>query len=387
VQAHRRQRQGRVWQDSPLTAQWHGSDSQTDVWDKLDEIEARFERLTGDLSDPRVVSDGQRYQQIAKQHSDLEGLVAKWRDYKELRQQIEDSRALLRDSDPEVRELAEEELRSLEGRAAPLDAEIKRLLLPKDPHDEKDVMIEIRAGTGGEEAALFAGELLRMYTRYAERMGWKPELLSATETGIGGFKEVILGIKGKGAFSHLKWEGGPHRVQRVPATESGGRIHTSAATVAVMPEVDDVEVDINPNELEWQYTLSQGAGGQNVQKNMTAVRLTHKPTGMVVNCQDERSQLQNREKALRMLRTRLYDIKAAEQNAAIYAARKAQVASGDRSDKIRTYNFQQNRVTDHRTGRSWINELDGILDGDIGEIVESLRTWDEASRLAAEEAA
>lgn len=352
------------------------------MWDRLDEVEARYERLGQELGDPNVAADPQRFQQVAKQHAELSELVATYREFKQLKKQIEESRGLLRDPDPEVRELAAEELKELEAREEPLTSRLKRLLLPKDPNDDKDVMLEIRAGAGGEEAALFAGELLRMYTRYAERMGWKTELLSATETGIGGFKEVILGIKGKGAYSHLKWEGGPHRVQRVPATESGGRIHTSAATVAVMPEVDEVEVKINPNDLEWQYTLSQGAGGQNVQKNQTAVRLTHKPTGLVVGCQDERSQLQNKEKALRMLRARLYEIELAEQNKEIYAARKAQVASGDRSDKIRTYNFQQNRVTDHRTGQSWINSLDSILDGDIGDIIEGLRVWDETRRLA-----
>lgn len=354
------------------------------MWEKLDEVEARFERLTQELSDPSVISDAQRYQQTAKQHADLGPLVDTYRRLKDLKYQLEETKKLLKDPDPDVRDLAQEELKSLEGQEGPLERELTLLLLPKDPNDEKDVMVEIRAGTGGEEAALFAGELLRMYTRYAERMNWKAELMSATETGIGGFKEVILAIKGKGAYSHLKWEGGPHRVQRVPVTESGGRIHTSAATVAVMPEVDEVEVKINPNDLDWQYTLSQGAGGQNVQKNMTAVRLTHKPSGLVVGCQDERSQLQNKEKALRMLRARLYDIEMAEQNKEIYAVRKAQVQSGDRSDKIRTYNFQQNRVTDHRNGKTLINQLDAILDGDILDLVESLRQWDEANRLAEE---
>lgn len=357
------------------------------MWDKLAEVEARYDRLTAELGEPTVVSDPQHFQQVARQHADLAPLVLKLREYRSLHQQLDEARALLRDSDPEVRELAQEELPTLEAREEPLLQSVKRLLLPRDPHDERDVMVEIRAGTGGEEAALFAGDLLRMYTRYAERMGWKSEVMSATETGIGGFKEVILAVKGKGAFSHLKWEGGPHRVQRVPATESGGRIHTSAATVAVMPEVDEVEVHIHPGDLDWQYTLSQGAGGQNVQKNQTAVRLTHKPTGIVVGCQDERSQFQNKEKALRMLRARLYDIMQAEQNRDVYAARKAQVASGDRSDKIRTYNFQQNRVTDHRNGLTLINRLDGVLDGDIGDIIESLRTWDEATRLADQEAA
>jgi peptide chain release factor 1 len=352
------------------------------VWEKLDEVEARYERLTGELSDPSIVSEPQRFHQAAKQHADLTDLVTRYRDYKSLRRQIEESRALLRDPDPEVRELATEELRALEAQEEPLLAGLKRMLLPKDPHDERDVLVEIRAAAGGEEAALFAGDLLRMYTRYAERMGWKPEVISATETGIGGFKEVVLGIKGKGAYSHLKWEGGVHRVQRVPSTESGGRIHTSVATVAVMPEVDEVEVHINPAELKIDTYLSGGAGGQNVQKNETAVRMTHKPTGIVVTCQDERSQLQNREKAMRMLRARLYEMKMAEQNREITAARQAQVATGERSDKIRTYNFQQNRVTDHRLNLTLINRLDTILDGDIGEIVESLRTWDESSRLA-----
>lgn len=352
------------------------------MFEKLEEVEARYERLGAELGDPVIAADPQRYAQVAKQHADLGPLVARFREYRQLQREIGESRELLKDADPDVREMAQEELRRLEAAAPALEAEIKRLLLPRDPNDDKDVMVEIRAGTGGEEAALFAGELLRMYTRYAERMGWKAELLSATESGIGGYREAVLAIKGKGAYSHLKWEGGPHRVQRVPVTESGGRIHTSAATVAVMPEVDEVEVQINPNDLEWQYTLSQGAGGQNVQKNMTAVRLTHKPTGLVVNCQDERSQLQNREKALRMLRNRLYEIEMAEQNKEIYATRKAQVASGDRSDKIRTYNFQQNRVSDHRNGKTLINQLDAILDGDIGELIESLRTWEETRRLA-----
>jgi peptide chain release factor 1 len=354
----------------------------TTVFDKLDEVEALFERLTQELSDPSVVTDPQRYQQVARQHAELDPLVTKYREYKDLRRQLDEARTMTRDADPEVREMAQEELKELEARDEPLLGELKRMLLPKDPHDERDVLVEIRAAAGGEESALFAGELLRMYTRYAERMGWKPELMSASSTGIGGFKDAVLAVKGKGAYSHFKFEGGPHRVQRVPVTESGGRIHTSVATVAVMPEVDEVEVHINPSELQWDTFLSAGAGGQNVQKNETAVRLTHKPTGIVLTCQDERSQLQNREKALRMLRARLYQMAQEEQHREVSAARKAQVASGERSDKIRTYNFQQNRVTDHRTGTTLINRLDTILDGDIGEIVESLRTWDEASRLA-----
>jgi peptide chain release factor 1 len=352
------------------------------MFEKLEEVEARYERLGGDLGDPGIVSDSRRFQQTAKQHAELEPLVTLFRDYKSLKKQLEDTREMLKDPDPDVRELAQAEFEELTAKEPEMESALKRMLLPKDPNDERDVFVEVRAGTGGEEAALFANELLRMYIRYAERMGWKPEVVSIQETGIGGLKEGVLNIHGHGAYSHLKFEGGPHRVQRVPVTESGGRIHTSVATVAVMPEVDDVEVNIDPGDLKWDTYLSAGAGGQNVQKNETAVRLTHKPTNSVVQCQDERSQLQNREKAMRMLRSKLYDMKLEEQNREIYAARKSQVASGDRSDKIRTYNFQQNRVTDHRTNRTLINRLDGILDGDIGEIVEELRTWDETNRLA-----
>lgn len=351
------------------------------MWDKLEDVERRFQRLEQELADPEVTSDSDRLQSVARQHSELQPIVEKYREHREIEKQREEARALARESEGEMRELAEEELRGLDEREKELLTQLKPMLLTRDPNDDKDVILEIRAGTGGEEAALFAGDLLRMYSRYAERQGWKSELMSTTETGIGGYKEAILAIKGKGAYSHLKWEGGPHRVQRVPSTESGGRIHTSAATVAVMPEVDEVEVHIDPGDLDWQYTLSQGAGGQSVQKNMTAVRLTHKPTGMVTYCQDERSQLQNKEKALRMLRARLYDQQLAEQNREIYATRKAQVASGDRSDKVRTYNFTQNRLTDHRNGKTLINRLDQILDGDIGELVESLRLWDETNRL------
>lgn len=351
------------------------------MWDRLEEVEQRYLRLEQEMAEQDVSTDPVRLQSAARQHSELQPVVDSFRAFRRLQQAQREARQMLKEPDPEMRELAEDELRELDEQEARLQAELKRLVLPRDPNDEKDVLVEIRAGTGGDEAALFAGELLRMYIRYAERQGWKPEIMSATETGIGGYKEAILAIKGRGAYSHLKFEGGPHRVQRVPATESGGRIHTSAATVAVLPEADEVEVTIDPADLDWQYTLSQGAGGQNVQKNMTAVRLTHKPTGIVVGCQDERSQLQNKEKALRMLRARLYDIELAEQNREIYAARKAQVASGDRSDKIRTYNFPQNRVTDHRNGKTLINRLDQVMDGDIGDLIESLRIWDETNRL------
>jgi peptide chain release factor 1 len=256
------------------------------------------------------------------------------------------------------------------------------MLLPRDPNDDKDVILEIRAGTGGEEAALFAANLLRMYTRYAERMGWKAEILSSTPTGIGGFREVVLELRGKGAYSHLKFEGGPHRVQRVPETESSGRIHTSAATVAVLAEAEEIEVEIRPDDLEIDTFRSSSAGGQNVQKNETAIRIAHKPSGIVVSCQDERSQLQNKERAMRMLRARLYERMQAERERETSAARRSQVASGDRSDKIRTYNFPQGRVTDHRIGLT-LYRLESILDGDIAELVQALRTADESERLAA----
>jgi peptide chain release factor 1 len=333
------------------------------------------------LGDPSVITDQERFQQLAKAHADLTELVAKYREWKAIEGQIAETRQLLGDSEGEMRDLAEDELRSLGETSATLQRELVRMLLPRDPNDEKDTIIEIRAGTGGEEAALFAGDLFRMYTRYAERMGWKTELLSENATGIGGFKEVVISVKGRGAYSRFKFEGGPHRVQRVPATESSGRIHTSAATVVVMPEVEEVEVKIHPDDLEWDTYRSSSAGGQNVQKNETAVRILHKPTGLVVTCQDERSQLQNREKAMRMLRARLYDRHLAEQNRELSNVRRSQVASGDRSDKIRTYNFPQGRITDHRIGLT-LYRLEGMLDGDISDLVEALRTADESERLA-----
>jgi peptide chain release factor 1 len=351
------------------------------VLEKLRDIETRYDQLTEELGDPAILGDQERFQQVAKAHADLTELVAKYREWRGVGEQTAETRGLLQESEPELRELAEEELRALSDRGQRLERELTLMLLPKDPNDEKDTLIEIRAGTGGEEAALFAGNLLRMYTRYAERMGWKAELLSANETGIGGFKEVILSVKGRGAYSRLKFEGGPHRVQRVPETESSGRVHTSTATVVVMPEAEEVEVDIHPDDLEIDTFRSSSAGGQNVQKNETAVRITHRPSGLVVSCQDERSQLQNREKAMRMLRARLYDRMLAEHNKEMSNVRKSQIASGDRSDKIRTYNFPQGRVTDHRIGLT-LYRLDGILDGDILDLVEALRTADEAERLA-----
>jgi peptide chain release factor 1 len=352
------------------------------VWENLQEVEERYERLNGELGDAAVIADQDRLREVAKAHADLSPVVTTYREYREAGRQLAEAEALVHDEDPELREMAAAEARALQERRERLEHALKIFLLPRDPNDEKDVLLEVRAGTGGEEAALFAGELLRMYIRYAERMGWGAEILSSTETGLGGLKEAILGIKGKGAYSHLKFEAGTHRVQRVPATESSGRTHTSAATVAVLPEVEDVEVNIHPDDLEWDTYRSSSAGGQNVQKNETAVRILHKPTGLVVTCQDERSQLQNREKALRMLRARLYERMLAERDREQSQARRQMVGSGDRSDKIRTYHYVQNRVTDHRLHVDWINRLDGILDGDIGEIVEKLRTADESARLA-----
>lgn len=351
------------------------------MWDKLDSIEARYERLGEELSKPDITRDRERFQEVAKTHSDLSEIVVPYRERKVLQKQLEESRELLRDPDPEVGELAKAEIEDLEPRIAELEQVLRVRLLPKDPLDEKDVILEVRAGAGGEEASLWAGNLLRMYLRYAERQNWKTEILSENATGMGGYKEVVVAVKGSGAYSHLKFEAGAHRVQRVPATESSGRIHTSAATVAVMPEVEAVEVDLHPDDLEWDTFRASSAGGQHMQKNETAVRVTHKPTRVAVVCQDERSQAQNREKALRMLRARLFDLKLAEQNAERAANRRLQVGTGDRSDKIRTYNFGQNRVTDHRIGLTLVNRLEGIMDGDINDIVEALRQADEADRL------
>lgn len=355
------------------------------MFERLGEIEQRYDEIGNKLADPSVWEDPKEYQRLAKAHSDLADIVNKYREYKRIHQQKLDTEDLLKSPiEEELRELAQSELNELKEREEQVEQELKIMLLPKDPNDEKSVFIEIRAGTGGEEAALFAGELLRMYTRYAERRHWKTELISANETGIGGFKEAILAIEGRGAYSNLKYESGVHRVQRVPETESGGRIHTSAATVAVLPEAEEVEVEINPDDLEIDTYRSSSAGGQNVQKNETAIRIIHKPTGIVVTCQDERSQLQNKEKAMRMLRAHLLERMTREQQEQISEARRSMVGSGDRSEKIRTYNFPQGRVTDHRIGFT-LYRIDSFLDGDIQEMIEQLIAADQAARLKGDE--
>jgi peptide chain release factor 1 len=350
--------------------------------EKLARIEERYEELGRLMADPAVASDPDRLIAYAQERAELEEIVETFRAYKALREEIEKTRQLLREADdPELESLARDELEALEERERELDKQLKRLLLPKDPRDEKNVIVEIRAGAGGDEAGLFAADLFRMYSRYAEKHGWKVEVISRNETGIGGYKEIIFLIKGKGAYSRLKYESGVHRVQRVPVTESSGRIHTSTATVAVLPEVDEVEVDINPDDLRIEVFRSQGHGGQSVNTTDSAVRITHIPTGIVVSCQDERSQLQNKMRALSVLRARLYNMEMEKQRQAIAEARREQVGTGERSEKIRTYNFPQNRVTDHRIGLTTYR-LEDVLDGELDEFIEALIADDQATRLA-----
>ena len=352
--------------------------------EKLHELERKYDELTQLLSDPEVIANQAEWQKYAKAQAGLTEIVGVFREYQEVERQLGDTEALLKDKlDPELREMAELERDELTARRSELEQRMKILLLPKDPNDEKNVIMEIRAGTGGEEAALFAGDLYRMYSRYAERQGWRTELLSASYTDIGGFKEIIVLVEGAGAYSKLKFESGVHRVQRIPVTESGGRIHTSTATVAVLPEAEEVEVEINPNDLRIDIFCSSGPGGQSVNTTQSAVRVTHLPTGMVVSCQDEKSQLKNKEKALRVLRARLLERAQEEQMGELASERRSQVGTGDRSERIRTYNFPQGRVTDHRIGLT-LHRLDTILQGDLDEIVEALITSHQAERLKAE---
>jgi len=348
--------------------------------DKLKGIEERYEQLGNELLE--IGGNYQRAAEINKERVDLEDVVKKTREYRQAMKSMEEARAiLLSEKDAELIALAEADIEDLTPKIKTLEKVIKGLLIPKDPRDDRNVIVEIRAGTGGDEAAIFAGDLFRMYTRYADKLRWKNEIMSENSIGVGGYKEVIFEIRGKSAYSKLKYESGVHRVQRVPATEAQGRIHTSTATVAVLAEVDDVEIDIPDSDLEVEVYRSSGAGGQNVQKNSTAVRLTHKPTGMVVTCQDERSQLQNKLRALGILRARLYELEEAKRRASIESDRRSQVGTGERSEKIRTYNYPQNRVTDHRVGLSNYN-LPAVMDGDIDGFIDELSTRDEADRLA-----
>ena len=349
--------------------------------EKLAHVEERYEELNTVLSDPDIASDYVRANEYAQERAELEEIVNTYRRYKQVQEELSDTRSLLQENlGSEMSELALEEIASLEDEAEDLEQELRAFLLPKDPNDEKNVIVEIRAGTGGEEAALFAGDLYRMYSRYAENKGWKTQILSSSSTGIGGFKEVIFLVEGKGAYSHLQYESGVHRVQRVPLTESSGRIHTSAATVAILPEMDEVEVTIAPEDLRIDVYRSSGHGGQSVNTTDSAVRITHLPTGLVVTCQDERSQLQNKLRAMAILRARLYAMEQSKQMAQVEQSRRSQVLSGDRSEKIRTYNFPQNRVTDHRIGLT-SHRLEGILDGELDEFVYELASADQATAL------
>ncbi|WP_297133398.1 peptide chain release factor 1 [Terrisporobacter sp.] len=351
--------------------------------DKLQVLEDKYQDLTEKISDMEIINDQKLWQKYMKEHADLEPIVFKYREYKNVLNDLSESKAILaEESDEELRELAKMEIADLEDKVEPLEDELKILLLPKDPNDEKNVIVEIRGGAGGDEAALFAGNLFRMYSRYAERRRWKMELLSATDTGVGGYKEVSFLIKGKGAYSRLKYESGVHRVQRIPATESGGRIHTSTATVAVLPEVEDVEIDINPNDLRIDVFRSSGNGGQSVNTTDSAVRITHIPTGEVVSCQDGKSQLKNKEQALKVLKARLYDKALAEQQGELAAERKSQVGTGDRSERIRTYNYPQGRVSDHRINLT-LYKLEQFLDGDLDEMIDALITEDQTKKMTA----
>lgn len=351
------------------------------MFDKLDFILEKYEELSKKVSDPDVIADQPVWQKHIKEMGEMEPIVKKYREYKSAKEGIDDAKEILDlEDDAELKEMAKLELSELEEGIAEIEDELKGLLLPKDPNDEKNVILEVRAGTGGDEAALFGQDLLRMYLRYAERNRWKAEVLEINDTGIGGIKEAVVLIKGKGAYSRLKYESGTHRVQRVPETESSGRIHTSAATVAVLPEVDDVDVEVNPNDVRVDVYRASGNGGQCVNTTDSAVRLTHEPTGLVVTCQDEKSQIKNKEKAFKVLRARLYDLMMQKQNEEISAERKSQVGSGDRSERIRTYNFPQGRVTDHRIGLT-LYKLENILDGEIDEIIDAMTTHEQAEKM------
>jgi peptide chain release factor 1 len=349
--------------------------------EKLEAIEQRYEQLSQQMADPAVANDYARYSELARQHSEMQEVVQKYRELKKARRDLRDNEELAA-GDDELAEMAQAEIEPLKVRIAALEADLKLLLVPKDPRDERDVIVEIRAGAGGDEAGLFAAELFRMYTRYAENHRWKVEVLDESESGIGGYKEVVFAVKGRGAYSRLKFESGVHRVQRIPATEANGRIHTSTVTVAVLPEVDEVEIVIPEGDLLIETYRSRGAGGQNVQKNESAIRITHKPSGLVVAVQDERSQTQNRLRAMSVLRARLYEQEEQKRHALMAAEKKGQIGTGDRSEKIRTYNFPQSRITDHRIGMDKF-QMQAVLDGDIDDFIDELAAREQAERLQA----
>jgi len=351
------------------------------LFDRLQSVEDRYERLNELLSDPEIVNDSKKLREYSKEQSDLSATVEAYREYKDVKEQLQDAKAMLEEKlDADMRDMVKEELSELEDRMEELQARLRILLIPKDPNDDKNVIMEIRGAAGGDEAALFAGDLYRMYSRYAESQGWKTEVMDANTTGVGGYKEIIFMINGTSAYSKLKFENGAHRVQRVPETESGGRIHTSTATVAVLPEAEELEVEIHDKDIRTDTFASSGAGGQSVNTTMSAVRLTHIPTGVVVSCQDEKSQIKNKEKAMKVLRARVYDKFQREAQAEYDQVRKSAVGTGDRSERIRTYNFPQNRVTDHRIGLT-IQKLDQILQGKLDEVLEALIVEEQSRKL------
>ncbi len=356
------------------------------MFQKLEAVEKRFEELTQKISDPEVIARQNEWREYMKEHAELEPIVEKYREYKKVEKQYQEAKEMMDDAstDKELKDLAEMEMLEAKEKLPKIEEEIKILLIPKDKDDDKNVICEIRAGAGGEEAALFAGTLFRMYSMYAERKHWKLEILNENETGLGGYKEISFMITGKGAYSRLKFESGVHRVQRVPDTEASGRIHTSTVTVAVLPVVEDVEVEINPSDIKMEVFRSSGAGGQHINKTSSAVRLIHEPTGIVVECQTERSQFQNKDNAMRMLKTKLYDMEKQKQDSEIRNARKSQVGSGDRSEKIRTYNYPQGRITDHRIGLS-IYQMEDFLNGNLDEMIDNLIAADRAEKLKGDE--